>query len=224
MQIFWGSLSKFSKTKKTWWSIPLWQCGYRRDTCPKFYNAGISGQKFHTAKVRILDIVQSRHWSVNTLNISNLGNFHKKMIELKMSLLIMPGKCCFTEKFTPLAKKLRCHWQCLQWQISPLCGYRNINLIEYETFQFSLFKLCMIQIHGWIGWGLLSGIYNKKRKIPYPLLFPSLLIAFPVWDFLWQSLTKTKIMQMKQQSAIIDKPRQKGHISLLSHLYWNVYF
>ena len=29
---------------------------------------------------------------------------------------------------------------------------------------------------------------------------------------------------MKQQSAIIDKPRQKGHISLLSHLYWNVYF
>ena len=119
---------KFSTAKETWWPFPLWQCGYRHDICPKFYTAGISGQKFYTTKVRILDIVQSRLKSANALNISNLGIFFnsfsdkntRKVIEPKISVLIMPGNSCLTEKFTPLAKNLHCHRQWRHGQIPPL--------------------------------------------------------------------------------------------------------
>ena len=114
----WGALGRGAK---------LWPCGaFRHEICPKFYTAGISGQKFYTAKIRILDIVQSRLKSVNALNISNLGIF-STVLAIKTSVLIMPGNSCFTEKFTKLAKNLSCYRQCRQWQISPLCGYRNKN-------------------------------------------------------------------------------------------------
>ena len=94
-----------------------------------------------------------------------------------------------------------------------------------RIWNFSIFTFPIMhdQIHGWIEWWLLSGIYNKNAQFFRQFLPPFIPILSDSFSLLGSFMTvidKEKIIQMKQW-AIIDKP---NHCLCSAHKIVRSYF